>query len=58
MAAKGSWEMENVFVMYLNEIGNIYLIRISMTFVGDEVVGVMTESTSAGEIPFTGRVQR
>ena len=58
MSAKGSWETENVFVTYLNEIGNIYLIRKSMTFMGDEVVDAMTESTSAGEIPFTGRVQR
>jgi len=56
-AMKGSWESENTFLIYLDEIGNINQFRIKSTFEDDGVIIDMQEMTGLGGATFGGRVQ-
>jgi hypothetical protein len=47
-ALKGSWENDNLFVLNMNEIGNINNWIIEMTFEGDEVNLLMKDATGLG----------
>jgi CubicO group peptidase (beta-lactamase class C family) len=56
-AAKGSWESDNVFVIHLDEVGNINQWRISLTFEADRVDVQMQEMTGLGSSEFGGRLE-
>jgi hypothetical protein len=57
--AKGAWESDDVFVVHLDEIGNIYAWRIRLAFEGDRVtVQMQEEGTELGSATFGGRIQR
>jgi hypothetical protein len=54
-AAKGFWEKENVFVIYLDEIGNINNWRVRLTFDGDRATFFMHDNTGLGETTMIGK---
>lgn len=57
-AAKGWWESDNVFVMHLDETGNIYRWEISATFEDDQVTVQMQDLTGhGGSATFGGRLE-
>jgi len=57
-AAKGFWETDNVFVLNLDEIGNINDWRVRMTFEDDGVTVMMKEMTGLPGAKFGGKVQK
>lgn len=56
-AAKGLWESDNVFVIYMDEVANINQWRISLTFEADRVNVQMQETTGLGSAEFGGRLE-
>jgi transposase len=57
-AAKGFWEADNVFVVELDEIGNINHWRVTMTFEDERALVVMHDETGLGEVELVGRVKK
>jgi len=57
-ALKGFWEGDNVFVIDLDEIGNINHWRIRLTFEDDKVTVLLKEMTGLAGAAFGGRVQK
>jgi CubicO group peptidase (beta-lactamase class C family) len=58
-AGKGSWESDNVFVAYIDEVGNINHWKITMTFQDDRVT-IQMQDTAAdliGNAEFGGRLE-
>ena len=59
VALKGSWETENTFILYFDELGNINNWKITMTFEDtSNVVVLMQESTFCGDATFDGRLSK
>ena len=56
-AAKGWWESENVFVINLDETGNINQWRINATFEDDQVTVRMQELTGIGGVTLVGQLE-
>jgi hypothetical protein len=58
-AAKGSWESEDVFVARVNEIGNNFVWRLSLTFKDDQMTLAMEDLTGFFPHPleFDGKLQ-
>lgn len=57
VAAKGWWESENVFVINLDETGNINQWRINATFEDDQVTVRMQELTGIGGVTLVGQLE-
>jgi CubicO group peptidase (beta-lactamase class C family) len=57
-AAKGFWETDNVFVLELDEIGNINHWRAQMAFEGEEVTVMMKEMTGLPAAKFGGKARK
>ncbi len=57
-AAKGFWETDNVFVLELDEIGNINHWRAQMAFEGEEVTVMMKEMTGLAAAKFGGKARK
>jgi CubicO group peptidase (beta-lactamase class C family) len=55
-ALKGWWERDDLFVVNMNEIGNINHWRIEVAFQGDEVEVSMQDATGLGGAEFGGRL--
>jgi hypothetical protein len=56
-AARGAWERDNVFVVDLDEVGNINRWRIRMKFKDETVRVTMREATGLPTTRFRGRLQ-
>ena len=56
-AAKGWWESENVFVIHLDETGNINRWRISATFEDDQVTVQMQDLTGIDDVTLVGQLE-
>ena len=56
-AAKGWWESDNVFVIHLDETGNIYRWRISATFEDDQVTVQMQDMTGIDDVTLVGQLE-
>lgn len=56
-AAKGWWESEHVFVINLDETGNIYRWRISTTFEDDQVTVRMQDMTGIDDVTLIGQLE-
>ena len=56
-AAKGWWESENVYVIHLDEIGNINQWRINATFEDDQVTVQMQDLTGIGGVTLVGQLE-
>ena len=56
-AAKGWWESDNVFVIHLDETGNIYRWRISATFEDDQVTVQMQDMTGIRDVTLVGQLE-
>ena len=56
-AAKGWWESENVYVIHIDEIGNINQWRINATFEDDQVTVQMQDLTGLGGVTLVGRLE-
>jgi CubicO group peptidase (beta-lactamase class C family) len=54
---KGSWRSDNVFVAYIDEIGNINNWKITMTFQDNDVTIQMQEMTGLGITELHGRFE-
>lgn len=57
VAAKGWWESENVFVIHIDEMGNINHWQINATFKGDQVTVQMQELTGLGSVTLVGQLE-
>ncbi len=57
VAVRGWWESENVFIVDLDEVGNINHWRMSMTFEGDVVRAVMWEASGLPLQVIEGRAE-
>jgi hypothetical protein len=56
-ALEGSWQKDDLFVVNLNEIGNINSWIIEMRFEGNEVTLSIKDATGLGSADFGGRLQ-
>jgi len=56
-AAKGWWESDNVFVVHLDEIGNINEMQFKLTFEDDQVTIQIQELTGLGGVTTVGRLE-
>lgn len=57
-ALKGTWERDNVFVIHMNEVGNINNWMMTMTFDGDEALVSMKNFTGLGEATFQAKAEK
>jgi CubicO group peptidase (beta-lactamase class C family) len=57
-AAKGWWASENVYVIHIDEIGNINQWRINATFEDDQVTVQMQDLTGLGSVTLVGQLER
>ncbi len=56
-AAKGWWELENVYVIHIDEIGNINQWQINATFENDQVTVRMQDTTGLGGVTIVGQLE-
>jgi CubicO group peptidase (beta-lactamase class C family) len=56
-AGKGAWESDNIFTIYLDEVGNINRWKMTMTFQDDQVSIQTQEMAGLGSAEFSGRLE-
>ncbi|MPN09737.1 hypothetical protein SDC9_157029 [bioreactor metagenome] len=56
VAGKGSWESDNIFVAYVDEIANINHYKVTLTYQGDQVTILLQDPTWFGDVEFNGRL--
>lgn len=56
-AGKGSWESDNVFVAYIDEVANINHYKVTLTYQDDQVTILLQDPTWFGDVEFGGRLE-
>ena len=56
-AGKGSWESDNVFVAYIDEVANVNHYKVTHTFHDDQVTIQLQDPTWYGNVEFGGRLE-
>jgi CubicO group peptidase (beta-lactamase class C family) len=56
-AGKGSWESDNVFVAYIDEVANVNHYKVTHTFQDDRVTIQLQDPTWYGNVEFGGRLE-
>ena len=57
VAGKGSWESDNVFVAYIDEVANINHYKVTATYQDDQVTILVQDPTWFGDVEFGGRLE-
>jgi CubicO group peptidase (beta-lactamase class C family) len=57
VAGEGSWESDNVFVAYVDEVSNVNHYKITHTFQDDQVTILLQDPTWYGNIELSGRLE-
>lgn len=56
-AGKGSWESDNVFVAYVDEVANVNHYKVTHTFQDDQLTILLQDPTWYGDVEFGGRLE-
>ena len=57
VAGKGSWESENIFVAYVDEVANVNHYKVTLNYQDDQVTIQLQDPTWYGDVKFGGRTE-